>query len=112
MRSSVHLLSLCAAAVLATGCSVMSPHSGQGSSTSAGSKSPAPRAEQRCNQTGAQWAVGKSNTENNVAEARKRSGAYMARVLRPGQPTTREFNAERLNLEVDTTGRIVAARCG
>jgi hypothetical protein len=36
----------------------------------------------------------------------------MARVLRPGQPTTREFNAERLNLEVDTTGRIVAARCG
>ena len=56
--------------------------------------------------------VGKTNTEHNVNEARKRSGAYMARVLRPGQVTTREFNAERLNLEVDATGRIIAARCG
>ena len=45
-------------------------------------------------------------------EARKRAGAYMVRVLRPGQATTMEFNGERLNLEVDATGRIVAARCG
>jgi hypothetical protein len=35
----------------------------------------------------------------------------MVRVLRPGQAVTMEFNAERLNLEVDATGRIVAARC-
>lgn len=72
----------------------------------------APRAQQRCDTNGAQWAVGKTNTEHNVNEARKRAGAYMARVLRPGQVTTREFNAERLNLEVDATGRIIAARCG
>jgi len=26
--------------------------------------------------------------------------------------TTKEFNAERLNLEVDATGRILAVRCG
>lgn len=111
MRTSLYLIACCAAAFVATGCSVMAPSS---SSSGAGSKADARthRAEQRCNPTGAQWAVGKSNTESNVNEARKRSGAYMARVLRPGQPTTREFNAERLNLEVDATGRIVAARCG
>ncbi len=32
--------------------------------------------------------------------------------LRPGQIITKEFNAQRLNLEVDANGRIVAVRCG
>ena len=72
----------------------------------------APRTVQNCNPDKAQWAVGKTNTEHNVSEARKQAGAYMVRVLRPGQAVTMEFNAERLNLEVDATGRIVAARCG
>ncbi len=43
---------------------------------------------QRCDTNGAQWAVGKTNTEHNVNEARKRAAAYMVRVLRPGQVTT------------------------
>ena len=105
MRLSLEILTLTTTAVVLTGCAVTSP---------AGSEAPGtePRTLQRCNQTGAQWAVGKTNTEHNVNEARKRAGAYMVRVLRHGQPTTREFNAERLNLEVDATGRITAARCG
>ncbi|MNR65322.1 Peptidase inhibitor I78 family protein [compost metagenome] len=56
--------------------------------------------------------MGRTNTAKNLEQARQRSGAAMARVLHPGQITTREFNAERLNLEVDATGRIVAVRCG
>lgn len=72
----------------------------------------AQRALQRCDASAAQWAVGKTNTERNVSTAREKSGAYMVRVLNVGQPTTREFNAERLNLEVDATGRVVSARCG
>ena len=36
----------------------------------------------------------------------------MARILRPGQAVTKEFDAERVNLEVDAQGRIVAVRCG
>jgi hypothetical protein len=36
----------------------------------------------------------------------------MARILRPGQMITKEFNAQRLILEVDGSGRIVAVRCG
>ncbi|HNM41681.1 MAG TPA: I78 family peptidase inhibitor, partial [Giesbergeria sp.] len=29
-----------------------------------------------------------------------------------GQMVTKEFDAQRLNLEVDANGRIVAVRCG
>ena len=42
----------------------------------------------------------------------RRTLAEVARVLRPGQVITKEFNAQRLNLEVDANGRIVAVRCG
>lgn len=111
MRLSLKTLAIVAVTALAAGCSVI-PSQRPGPQTGRSSPSPAPRPVQQCNQAGAQWAVGKANTEHNINEARKRSGAYMARVLRPGQVTTREFNAERLNLEVDATGRIIAARCG
>ena len=79
-----------------------------------GHSSPAtpPQPLQRCDAAAAQWAVGKTNTVQHVEEARRRSGALMARVLRPNQPTTLEFNAERLNLQVDATGRFTAASCG
>lgn len=70
----------------------------------------APR--QICNDQAANSFVGKTNTAANLEAARKRAGAGMARVLHPGQVTTREFNAERLNLEVDASGRILAGRCG
>lgn len=109
MRPSLQMLAVATTCAVIAGCA-MPPPAGSGASTA--DAQPAPRAQQRCDTNGAQWAVGKTNTEHNVNEARKRAGAYMARVLRPGQVTTREFNAERLNLEVDATGRIIAARCG
>lgn len=110
MRPSLQMLALVATSAVIAGCA-MPPPAGSGSSQ-AGGNPQAPRPQQRCDTNGAQWAVGKTNTEHNVNEARKRAGAYMVRVLRPGQVTTRDFNAERLNLEVDATGRIIAARCG
>lgn len=113
MRQPLQLLALSAVIAVATGCSIQPHRGGAGGAYGNGSQHPkAPRPVQRCDAAGAQWAVGKTNTEHNVAEARKRSGAYMARVLRPGQPTTRDLNPERLNLEVDATGRILSARCG
>ncbi|HEY8358636.1 MAG TPA: I78 family peptidase inhibitor [Ramlibacter sp.] len=33
-------------------------------------------------------------------------------MLRPGMATTMEFNAERVNLEVDAANRVVKVRCG
>ncbi len=65
-----------------------------------------------CNAQGAQFAVGKAPVASLVEQARQRSGSYMARVLRPGQVVTMEFNAQRLNLDLDTAGVITRARCG
>lgn len=110
MRLAVVLTSVTTAALLAACSTTQLPH--WPSNADSSKPAPAARPTQNCNTQNAQWAVGKTNTEHNINEARKRAGAYMARVLRPGQPITREFNAERLNLEVDATGRIIAARCG
>lgn len=56
--------------------------------------------------------MGQNSTAKVVEAARVKSGALMARILRPGQMVTKEFDAQRLNLEVDANGRIVAVRCG
>ncbi|MDO9360904.1 MAG: I78 family peptidase inhibitor [Polaromonas sp.] len=65
-----------------------------------------------CNAQGAQFAVGKQAGASVVEDARQRSGSYMARVLRPGQAVTMEFNAQRLNLDVDGAGVVTRVRCG
>ncbi len=65
-----------------------------------------------CNAQGAQFAVGKTPGASVVEEARQRSGSYMARVLRPGQVVTMEFNAQRLNLDLNAAGVIIRVRCG
>ncbi|MCZ2104535.1 MAG: I78 family peptidase inhibitor [Comamonadaceae bacterium] len=65
-----------------------------------------------CAAAAAQGAIGKSAGPRVVEQARVASGARMARVLHPGQIVTREFNGERLNLEVDARGVVVAVRCG
>ena len=65
-----------------------------------------------CDAAPAQSFVGQNTTAKVMGAARVRSGALMVRVLRPGQMITKEFDAQRLNLEVNAAGRIVAVRCG
>ena len=65
-----------------------------------------------CDAAPAQSFVGQNTTAKVMEAARVRSGALMARVLRPGQMITKEFDAQRVNLEVNAAGRIVAVRCG
>ncbi len=74
--------------------------------------SASPDARGTCNAQPAQFAVGQASTASVMESARARSGAEMARVLRPGQMVTKEFNAQRLNLQVDAQGRVVAVHCG
>ena len=107
LRTAPLLVSATALALLA-GCSNMN------APWSSGRASPerAPAPKQICNAQPAQSFVGRTNTAQNLEQARQRAGAGMARVIHPGQMTTKEFNAERLNLEVDATGRILAVRCG
>ena len=66
----------------------------------------------RCDAGPAQSAIGKSSTAGNVEAARVAAGARMARTIRPGQMVTKEYDAERLNLDVNANGRITSARCG
>ncbi|MCZ8093969.1 MAG: I78 family peptidase inhibitor [Acidovorax sp.] len=72
----------------------------------------APPVGGQCNAAPAQSFVGKDSTASVVEAARVQSGAHMARVLRPGQLITKEYNEQRLNLLVDDSGRITAVRCG
>ena len=83
-----------------------------GSPTTGTSPMPPPPPGTVCNAQGAQFAIGKTPGASVVEEARQRSGSYMARVLRPGQMVTMEFNAQRLNLDVDAAGVIRKVRCG
>lgn len=73
---------------------------------------PPPPPGTACNADGARFAIGKAPGASVVEEARQRSGSYMARVLRPNQAVTMEFNAQRLNLELDAAGVIRRVRCG
>ena len=100
MRPSPVLAAM-VAAVLTAGCTTPAPATGP---------TGAPRGD-LCNAQAAQSWVGQTSTAKVVEAARVQSGALMARILRPGQMVTKEYNAQRLNLEVDANGRIVAARC-
>ncbi len=66
----------------------------------------------RCNSAPVQFALGRYPDVALENEARTRSGAKTVRVLRPNQVVTMEFNAERLNLVVDQTGRVTRVNCG
>ena len=105
---AIWLTTLISTVALVSGCAGTSTSPG----TTAGGKPAVAAPLQRCNPAGTQWAIGKTNTAHHIEEARKRSGALMARVIRPGQPVTADANVERLNLQVDATNRIISASCG
>lgn len=71
-----------------------------------------PAAATACDDSQAQWAVGKKVIEAEVEQARKDSGAEIVRTLKPDQAVTMEFNGNRLNLDLDDTGTVTAVRCG
>ena len=117
------LLTATVAAAVLAGCAGM-PGSGAGSGPGMGKpgmhspatpppqwQTPGPRGG-ACDAGPAKSAIGKQSTAAVIEKARVSAGAAMARVLHPNQPTTLEFNHERLNLLVDGAGRITAVRCG
>lgn len=113
MRRSPHrpLFATCAglALVLLAGCAGTPSRTPATDSTP--SVGPGPKGG-TCNAAPAQGAKGKQPTASTVEQARVASGAAMARVLRDNQPVTMEFNAERLNLVMDASGKITTVRCG
>lgn len=65
-----------------------------------------------CDATALQAQIGQKATQSVMEELRTRSGSATARILRPGQLVTMEYNATRLNLIVDDKDVMTAIRCG
>lgn len=65
-----------------------------------------------CDAAGAQFAVGQGATPALEAAVRHRANAAAVRLLKPGQMVTQEFDASRVNLELDARNRVKAVRCG
>ena len=65
-----------------------------------------------CDDSQAQWAVGKTVTDAEVEQARTDAGAETARTIGPDQMVTMDFNEKRLNLDLDAKGVVTAVRCG
>ncbi|MFT3761669.1 MAG: I78 family peptidase inhibitor [Pseudoxanthomonas sp.] len=72
----------------------------------------APADAASCDPLQAQWTVGKPVADADAEQARKDAGATRVRILKPGQPITLEFDAARLDIEVDENGVGVSVRCG
>ncbi len=73
---------------------------------------PAPGPDGSCFAEDAAGAVGQRATTGVIERATLESGARTARIIRPGQAYTQEFNPDRLNIEVDAANRIVRLSCG
>lgn len=65
-----------------------------------------------CDATALQSQIGQKATPSVLEDLRSRSGSATARMLRPGQLVTMEYNATRLNLIVDDKDVMTAIRCG
>ncbi|CAM3582973.1 I78 family peptidase inhibitor [Paracidovorax anthurii] len=112
MRFFASALGFTAIALLASGCSTANmPWGSSAPPVPAVSSTGAPVGG-TCNAQPAQALIGQNSTAKVVEDARVRAGAHMARVVRPGQLVTQEYDAQRLNLDIDPTGRITGARCG
>ncbi|MBV8247156.1 MAG: hypothetical protein JO200_01770 [Comamonas sp.] len=81
---------------------------------STGSNSPAtaPHPLQICNDKPVQFYLGHNTAPSTLEMIRQKSGSYMLRVLREGQPATMDYNQERLNVITNEAGKITALRCG
>ena len=65
-----------------------------------------------CNPAKAQWALGQAGDAALLEKARVDAGAKIARILKPGQAVTMEYNESRLNVRVDAKGVVDNVNCG
>lgn len=65
-----------------------------------------------CDAAKASHVTGKHISPAQEQEAMRSSGAATLRVIQPGQAITRDYRAERLNLQLNDYGTVVRAYCG
>jgi hypothetical protein len=65
-----------------------------------------------CSASGLDNLVGAPATPSLVNRAKRRAGASVVRVLKPGQIVTMEYLNGRLNVNVDEKNRVKSFTCG
>ena len=65
-----------------------------------------------CDDTQAQWIIGKSASAEEQAQAGKDANATTVRSLKPGDAATMDFNPNRLNIILDEKGAVASVNCG
>ena len=88
---------LLALSLLLTACTTVEP-------------SPSPRGE--CNAAPLADLVGRPSSAELGAEALRRSGASRLRWIRPGDVVTMDYSPQRLNIHLDSQGRVDHFACG
>ncbi|MNT66866.1 Peptidase inhibitor I78 family protein [compost metagenome] len=83
-----------------------------GSSYGSSSAIPGSSTGKTCDAGPLQSQLGQKATPSVMEDLRTRSGSTTARMLRPGQVVTMEYNNTRLNLIVDDKDVMTAIRCG
>jgi len=66
----------------------------------------------KCNSEAVSSLVGKVATPELLEQARDKAGADVARILRPDDVVTLEYNSQRLNLNTDANLTIERVSCG
>lgn len=66
----------------------------------------------RCNAAAAAFAIGQKASAALLEQARVKSGAHNARVLKPSDMVTMEYRSDRLNLNTDDSLTITRINCG
>lgn len=65
-----------------------------------------------CNDAPVQKRVGDSYAAAHEYILLEESGAAVLRVIRPGQPVTKDYRTDRLNVELDADDTILRLTCG
>lgn len=65
-----------------------------------------------CNAEPAQSGLGQPYADALGAELQAKAGAKVLRVIRPGQAVTMDFRDDRLNVELDASGKVKRVSCG
>lgn len=73
---------------------------------------PPPPVGGTCDASRIQTAVGQPASSQVLEQVTLGSGAQSARVVRPGEAVTMEFNGNRLTVSVDAGNRITQLACG
>ncbi|OWJ89386.1 hypothetical protein B6S59_30950 [Pseudomonas sp. A46] len=108
-------LSLALAGLLLAGCSSTDKATepkAAAPATESSSSAAAPSFTGSCDSSAVASFVGKKADGALLEQAQRQSGAETARVLRPHQPVTMEYNSRRLNIDVDDAGVVKQLSCG